>query len=440
MQTTPACDALQQFRLAAYQTLGLRKDSLFELMEAALAAPGPATIVRLSVAPVFRRAWPSAPDALADGAVDADRCRRLVQTTPLAPAPGGRPVWAQDGTVWPRPAAATSPARTYGHRTAAGIPQDGVVPAWEYEWLVAVPAPGTGWVLPLDVRRRGPSDGTPTAVAITLVRGALARHPVEAPRPVGALDSGYDPVQLARARLAADLLVRLRSNRVFYRAPGPYQGRGAPRKYGAAFRLSDPATHDQPDATRTLADPRYGRVQVDAWRDLRVKGAADAPFAIVRVQLARLPRRATPPAPLWLAWIGGDLPEDLLDLWRWYGLRFTAEHGFRFLKQDLGWTTVRPTDPTAADRWTWLLALALWQLWLARPLVADQRLPWERPADPEHLTPGRVRRAFAGLFAQLGTPARPPKARGKSPGRRHGQCPGLRTRHAVTRRRPKRAA
>src|SRR5207249_3726519 len=40
---------------------------------------GPATIVRLSLAAVFRRAWPSAPDALADGEVDADRCRELVQ-------------------------------------------------------------------------------------------------------------------------------------------------------------------------------------------------------------------------------------------------------------------------------------------------------------------------------------------------------------------------
>jgi hypothetical protein len=139
---------------------------------------------------VFRRAWPSAPDALADGEVDAEACRRLVQqTTAIDPATGGRPVWALDGTVWPRPTAGTSPERTYGHRTTAGIPQDGVVPAWEYEWLVAVPAPGTGWVLPLDVERRGPSAGTPTAVAISLLRRALARRPADAPRPVAALDS-----------------------------------------------------------------------------------------------------------------------------------------------------------------------------------------------------------------------------------------------------------
>jgi DDE superfamily endonuclease len=440
MFTTPTSPALEQFRLAAYQTLGPRKDSLFELMEAALVSPGPGTLVRLSVAPVFRRGWPSAPDALADGAVDADACCHLVQTAALALPPDGRPVWALDGTVWPRPAAATSPARTYGHRTSPGIPQSGVVPAWEYEWLVAVPEPHGSWVLPLAVRRRGPADGTPTAVAMELLAATLAPRPVDALRPVGTLDSGYDPIQLARARLAADLLVRLRSHRTFYRPPGPYRGRGAPRKYGAVFQLGDPTTHGAPDRRATWEDPRYGQVRVDCWAGLRARGAADAPFTVVRVQVERLPRRAHPPAPIWLAWIGGDLPADLGDLWRWYARRFTAEHGFRFLKHDLGWTTVRPAAPAAADRWTWLLALALWQLWLARALVADQRLPWERPLPAERRTPGRVRRAFAGLFVQVGTPARPPKPRGKALGRRPGQCPGSRQRHPVARRRPKRAA
>ena len=440
MFSTPASHALEQFRRAAYQTLGPRKDSLFELMEAALATAGPGTLVRLSLAPVFRRGWPSAPDALADGEVDADRCRQLVQTTPGAFPPERRPVWALDGTVWPRPAAATSPERTYGHRTTPGIPQTGVVPGWEYEWLVAVPEARGSWVLPLDVCRRGPADGTPTAVARALLAATLARRPADAPRPVAALDSGYDPVHLARARLAADLLVRLRSNRTFYRAPGAYPGRGAPRKYGAVFRLGDPTTHGPPDRRATCEESRYGRVVVDVWDALRGRGAADAPFPVVRVQVERLPRRSRPPAPLWLAWVGGALPADLLALWRWYCDRFSAEHGFRFLKHDLGWTTVRPADPAAADRWTWLLALALWQLWLARPLVADQRLPWERPLPAARLTPGRVRRACAGLFPQLGTPARAPKPRGKAPGRRPGQCPGPRGRHPVARRRPKRAA
>ena len=101
MQRPPAWETLKQFRLAAYRTLGHRKDSLFELLEAVLAGSGPATIVRLSLAAVFRRAWPSAPDALADGEVNADACRRLVQTTAIELGTSGRPVWAVDGTVWP---------------------------------------------------------------------------------------------------------------------------------------------------------------------------------------------------------------------------------------------------------------------------------------------------------------------------------------------------
>ena len=145
-----------------------------------------------------------------------------------------------------------------------------------------------------------------------------------------------------------------------------------------------------------------------------------------------------PPAPLWLAWLGGPLPDDLLLVWRWYQRRFTVEHGLRFSKQTLGWTTVRPRDPAAADRWTWLLAIACWQLWLARAALADTRLPWETPCAPERLSPGRVRRAFAGLLAPLGTPARSPKPRGKSPGRRLGESTGPAPRFTVVRRTPKR--
>jgi hypothetical protein len=315
-----------------------------------------------------------------------------------------------------------------------------VVAAWEYEWLAQGPEPGTGWVLPLDVRRRGPRSGTPTAVAIRQVRAALARRPAAAARPVGVYDSRYDPVPCARARLPLDLLVRLRSNRRCFRAPGPYRGRGRRPKHGPVFKLSDPTTHGPPDRTATGADPVHGRVQVDVGEALHVQSAADAPFTVVRVQLERLPRHAKQPKPLWLAWIGGELPAELLELWRWYSLRVTVEHGFRFLKHDLGGTTVRPADPQAADRWSWLLALGLWLLGLVRPLVADQRLPWARPLPPERLTPARVRRACGPVLLRLGTPARPVQTRGKAPGRRPGQGPGPRPRHPVARRRPKRVA
>ena len=67
MTATTALDTLRRFRQAAYQALGRRKDTQFELMQAALVTPARATLVRLSLTPSFRRRWPSACDALAGG-------------------------------------------------------------------------------------------------------------------------------------------------------------------------------------------------------------------------------------------------------------------------------------------------------------------------------------------------------------------------------------
>src|SRR5207302_8230328 len=86
-----------------------------------------------------------------------------------------------------------------------------------------------------------------------------------------------------------------------------------------------------------------------------------------------------------------------LCLWRWYLRRFTVEHAFRFFKQTLGWTTVRPRNPAASDRWSWLIAAACWQLWLARPLDSDVHMPWEHPRPDGLLTPGQVCRHFTGI-------------------------------------------
>src|SRR5438105_7301002 len=143
---------LRSFRQELYDTLGLRQDSLFELMDAVLSAPERRTLVRLSLCPCFRRRWSSTCDALADGSLDVTAVRALFQAQAPLPAPDERPVWAVDGTHWPRPAAATSAARTWEYRPLPGKPQQGVVPAWAYHWLVQVPAPEGSWVLPLDGR------------------------------------------------------------------------------------------------------------------------------------------------------------------------------------------------------------------------------------------------------------------------------------------------
>jgi hypothetical protein len=68
------------------------------------------------------------------------------------------------------------------------------------------------------------------------------------------------------------------------------------------------------------------------------------------------------------------------------------------------------------------------QLRLARPWIADHRLPWERPLEPGKLTPARVRRAHSALLPMVGTPATAPKPCGRSPGRPKGSRSGRATR------------
>jgi hypothetical protein len=107
----------------------------------------------------------------------------------------------------------------------------------------------------------------------------------------------------------------------------------------------------------------------------------------------------------------------------------TIEHTVRFAKQALGWTTPRPCHPEQADRWTWLVLAGYAQLRLAREVVADQRLPWERPRTQPRLSPYRVRRGFPRLLCALGSPAAAPKPSGCPPGRPKGRCSGLAMRH-----------
>ena len=72
---------------------------------------------------------------------------------------------------------------------------------------------------------------------------------------------------------------------------------------------------------------------------------------------------------------------------------------------------------------------------LARDLVEVELRPWENK-QREH-TPQQVRRGLAKLLPQLGTPALPPKPRGKSKGRSKGEKVGKAKRFAVVFKKPK---
>lgn len=267
--------------------------------------------------------------------------------------------------------------------------------------------------------------------------------------PLFVFDAGYDSVKLQQGLDGhrAQMLVRLRSGRCFYADPRLAKAparTGRPRRHGPKMKCNDPSTWPEPDHEYTCEDAGYGNVRVRAWSEMHPKVAAHegrgsrGPLPIVvgtlvLVEVARLPRgeRRRKPRVLWLWWAGPEeIAPELKLIWHAYVRRFDLEHTFRFLKQTFGWTSPRVRHPEQADRWPWLVLAAFTQLRLARGCVADQRLPWERRYEASRLTPVRVRRGVLALLVEVGTPAKPPKPCGRSPGGRpKGRLSGRAKRH-----------
>ncbi len=146
--------------------------------------------------------------------------------------------------------------------------------------------------------------------------------------------------------------------------------------------------------------------------------------------------RAQPPEAVWYAWLPPiasppDIPITAYTIWNAYTHRWPVEPGMHFRKETLGWTLPRFPRAETGDTWTQLVMLAHGILFLARPIVEDVPLPWQKPQ--RHLTPQRVRQSLKPIFARIGPPSRHPKPRGKPPGWRTGRRRTPKMRHSVVR-------
>lgn len=432
LSTQEQNNRLIAFRQTLYEEgFSRRKDAQFELLDALLLWGPVRSFAELSLAPTFRREWPSVYAALEDGEQDEAAIRR--QLAGLLPSQGVV-IFPLDATFWRRPASPTLPDRQYGHGPSPAGIGDAVRVGYPYSILAWATEAGSCWTLPLDVERIG-SETNAVAVGVRQVKRLLPLLP-EGVTPVFVADGGYGNHRFLQPLkdLPCGALARLRKDRVLYREPGPYPGggrpkkRGRPRKHGERFAFKEPDTWGEPEEALTVEDPKWGTVEIRFWRDLHAKAAADTPFGVVRVQTHT--EREKLPEPLWLAWKEPPGPPSRKEppvpegrkaeaLWRTYPLRWGIEPSIRWRKRDLCWTLPQVRTPEACDRWTTLVTLAQWELYLARPLVGDAPLPWQKPqARP---TPSRVQRRLGSLFGEIGTPAKKPQPRGKSPGWQQGR-------------------
>src|SRR5690349_13033136 len=433
---------LSRFRADFRACLAARGDELFELADAVLCADGPVrTLAGLSLVPEHQRGHGALYDAVSHGRVAIGRLRRALAGLPLPAWPDGRIRLAVDVSNWLRPDAATSPERLFCHVYGRGKGQAQMIPGWPYSVVAALEPGRTSWTLPLDAVRLGPDDDE-TEVTAAQVRDVVARLIAAGhwrqgdPAILVVFDAGYDVTRLAwlLADLPVELLGRLRSDRVM-QLPAPARRpatMGRHRKHGGGMALADPATWPDPQVATSTLTSRYGMAAAAAWdrvhprlthRAAWLDHDGDLPViegTLIRLQVDHLPGDRDP-KPVWLWWSRtGALPADVDRCWQSFLRRFDLEHTFRFFKQVLGWTAPKIRDPVAADQWTWLIIACYAQLRLARPLAADLRRPWERPAPPGRLTPARVRRGFRNIRAKAAQPAGAPKPGKPGPGRPPG--------------------
>ena len=444
------------FRRDFHSCLTRRADALFELSDAMLCAAGPVTSpVELSVEPEFGRRHGSVYDALHAGRVDGPRLRRLL-TGIVAPARAGEPLmFGIDVSPLPRPDARYVDGLSMVQLRGAG--GDRFLPGWPVSFLVGIGWGVSSWVDPVDAYRIEPGQDH-AQVPVEQVRALVAdlaatgRWTAGDPPPLVMFDSGYPATALAHALADApvQLLVRVRSDRVFYGAPGAKKpGRGRPPRHGARLACDDPATHPDPDVSITAASERYGGVRVTAWHGMHQivhrgsSGFTDfpedqdlpvVPGTLIRVQVEKLPHGG-PAKPLWL-WHarppGTEADIDLL--WKAYLRRFDQEHFHRFAKVYLGLDTARLLSAEATDRWIALVMAGYAQLRQAAALVADTPRPWQKKTAPGAIpTPCRTRTGFRRLRTELGTPASAAKNTRPGPGRPPGRRNQPKTRIPVYR-------
>ncbi|MET9399452.1 NF041680 family putative transposase [Kitasatospora sp. NPDC002965] len=455
-----------QFREAFFACLTARRDELFELADALLCADGSVTApVDLTLLAEHRRGHGALYDALNRGRLDADGLRRTLAGLPQPKAADGRLVLAVDVSNWLRPDAVCSADRLFCHTFGRGRDQHLMIPGWPCSFVAALEQGRTSWCQLLDAVRLGPEDDVADVTARQvrrvvedLVAGGRWRE--GDPNILVVFDAGYDAPRLAHLLdgLPVEVLGRMRSDRVM-RRPTPtlleyaaaYPQGGRHPEHRKEFRFAKPETWGEPDTATVQVTDRYGTARAMAWdrlhprlttRSAWIDHDGELPIiegTLIRLEVDRLPGGGDP-LPLWLWSSATGMTGSDVDLrWQAFLRRFDLERTFRMIKQTLGWTRPKLRTPEAADRWTWLIVVAHTQLRLARPFAEDIRRPWERPTEPNRLTPARVRRGFRNLRPHLPCPARAPKPTQPGPGRPLGsknQRPATRYDVGKTIRRP----
>lgn len=428
-------NTFQEIRQQIYATFERGADALFNLCDALLSEPEARSLPELSLSPFFEREWSSLYQALEHGIIDVTSLQRIWTEALIDQRDASKPIWISvDSTTIARPEAETSPDRGMIYVPNMPHARKPVSVGWQVSTVMLLPDEPSSWVGVLDQARI-----TTQQSAIQVGIAQLSRVVPLLHGPVIVLaDRWYATADFVQAcqQLGCQVVIRLKSNRKLYRRASPPTGkRGRPALHGALFQPKNAQTHAQAQQQWSGFSPSGKPIQVRAWNQLHFRDACALELNVIEVQRATALGSKRDPRQSWFVILDASLP--LSQIVPLYERRFSHEHGYRYLKQDLLWNHVHVRLPEQFERWTWLVSTVMNLLLLARSLGQACYRRWERRRDV--VTPRHVRRVMGMILMQLGTPAHRCQRRGKSPGRPLGFHPKPAPRYPVIVKGPKAA-
>lgn len=423
-------EAISRFRAEVYQVFTKSRDAAFEIIDGIASSPDARSAVEVSLSGSMKRKWSSIYKGLERTRIETEELSRvLIRTAEEAGklVIAGYVIYSLDHTDYPRKSAPTVKDRGMVH----GANGQGV--GHQYSLLGRVMYEAGAWV-GVTCCERIPTTQTPTEVGAAQVTWLKANQTLPS---IVTADCDYltktmlDTIDPQDKRLC--LLVRMKGNRVLYRAPEPPKKgqRGRPKSHGQRLKLNDPKTLGKADEVLTVLAEDGSWIEIAIWKNVHVRSHPKLHGSAIRVTAFRPDGQPKFKRPIWLFWTGSP-DMDWATFWRVYLKRFCIESVHQFSKNSLAWTRARLGHTPREETWSWLVMLAYWQLLLAAPIAQDAHRPWQKPMPKgRYPTPARVQRDYLRIFSLVGTPAQPPKPRGIPSGRKLGFRPAPRNRHPV---------
>jgi hypothetical protein len=291
-------------------------------MDAVLTTKTAYCLADFSLSPLFRRKWSSVYESLQDCRPNRNQLMRLY----LKQIPIDEFEYITvgiDHTSYERLDSPTLQDRGYHYQPSA---PGKVAMGQGYSTIAWIAEEKGSWELPIR-HERITSFETPISKAVWQIKQVSKQFNK---RILALLDSEYGNASYVNKTkdIEVDCLIRIRSNCCLWGEPEKYSGRGRPKKHGDKFKLNDSTTWWNAEQTVEVKDPKLGDIKIRKWSNLHFRNSSDRGMNLILVERICSEKKGSLQKPLWLVWIGGEMPPLEL-IWKKYLRRFTVDHWYR---------------------------------------------------------------------------------------------------------------